>query len=174
MGLSDNGVSPESVNRILRTGEPHVARGLCSDSISDNIANVWILTDSRASIQYLSHWISAGDKTSWNILDVVGRLSSRHSIYFQWIRSHIGLNGNGIADSLAKSSTADALQGDACLTFAELSSIKRMELDALRRVPPAHPWYFGRKPRWRHQLNIPKDWQTALSRFFSGPIKSYF
>ncbi|GFU05356.1 hypothetical protein TNCV_1052341 [Trichonephila clavipes] len=84
------------------------------------------------------------------------------TIYFQWIPSHIGLNGNKIVDSLAKSATADALRGDACLTLAELSSIKRMELNALCRVPPTYPWYFGRKPRWCHQLNIPRDRQTVL------------
>ncbi|GFW29567.1 hypothetical protein TNCV_1549781 [Trichonephila clavipes] len=80
--------------------------------------------------------------TSLNILDVVA--SSRHSIYFQWVSSHIGLNGNEIADSLAKSVTADALRSDARLTFAELSSIKRMEFNALWREPNAQPWYFGK------------------------------
>ncbi|GFS76089.1 uncharacterized protein TNCV_4666851 [Trichonephila clavipes] len=51
---------------------------------------------------------------------------------------HIGFNGNEIADSLAKSATVNALRGDACLTFAELFFIKRMELNALWRVLPAH------------------------------------
>ncbi|GFW93470.1 autophagy protein 5 [Trichonephila clavipes] len=47
-----------------------------------------------------------------------------------------------------------------------------MELNALWRVPPGHPWYFGRKPRWCHKLNIPVDHQMTLSRLFSGHIKS--
>ncbi|GFX19784.1 RNase H domain-containing protein [Trichonephila clavipes] len=129
------------------------------DTASDLVfRDIWILTDSRASIQPLSHWTIIGDTTSLNILN-----SSRHSIYFP---SHIGWNGKEIADSLAKSATADALRGDAYLTFAELSSIKRMHF------APAHPWYFGRKPPWCHQLNIPRDRQTALSRFFNGHIKS--
>ncbi|GFS75258.1 autophagy protein 5 [Trichonephila clavipes] len=42
-----------------------------------------------------------------------------------------------------------------------------MELNALWRVPLAHPWYFGKKPRWCHQLNSPTDRHTALSRLFS-------
>ncbi|GFS88541.1 RNase H domain-containing protein [Trichonephila clavipes] len=101
----------------------------------------------------------------------VFQLPIRHSIYIQWVPSHIVLSGNEIADSLAKSATTDALRGDACLTFDELSSIKRTELNALWRVTPAHPWYFGRNPRWCHQLNIPKDRKTAISRFFRGHIK---
>ncbi|GFU82409.1 hypothetical protein TNCV_2462921 [Trichonephila clavipes] len=58
-----------------------------------------------ASIQHLSHWTTVGDKTSPNIFDLVVQLSSRHFIYFQWIPSHIGLNSNEIASSLAKSAT---------------------------------------------------------------------
>ncbi|GFW33150.1 hypothetical protein TNCV_2110781 [Trichonephila clavipes] len=53
----------------------------------------------------------------------------------KWVPSHIGLNGNEIADSLAKSSTAEALWVDVSLTSAELSSVKRMELNARWRVP---------------------------------------
>ncbi|GFW50312.1 autophagy protein 5 [Trichonephila clavipes] len=100
------------------------------------------------------------------------RLSSRHSIYFQWVPSLIELNGNEIADNLAKSATDDTLRGDTGLTFAELFFIKRIEVNALWRILPTHPWDFGKKPCWCHQLNIPRDQQTALSRFFSSHIKS--
>ncbi|GFV27888.1 hypothetical protein TNCV_1115971, partial [Trichonephila clavipes] len=65
------------------------------------------------------------------------------TLYFQCVPSNIGLNGNEIADSLAKSATADALHGDTCLTFAEIPSVKRIELNALWRIPSAYPWYFG-------------------------------
>ncbi|GFW55197.1 RNase H domain-containing protein [Trichonephila clavipes] len=69
------------------------------------------------------------------------RLISRHSIYFQWVSSHIGWGGNEIGDSLAKSVTADTLQGDTGLTFAEFSFGKRIEVNALWRMPSAHPWH---------------------------------
>ncbi|GFS64994.1 uncharacterized protein TNCV_1584751 [Trichonephila clavipes] len=145
-GISENGVHIETPHRtfdikirnlnycsVFRSELIAIYKGLkFIDTASDLVfRDIWILTDSRASIQPLSHWTTFGDMTSLNILDVVVRLSSRHSIYFQWVPSHIGLNDNEIADSLAKSATADALQGDACLTFSELSSIKRMELNAL-------------------------------------------
>ncbi|GFX02498.1 hypothetical protein TNCV_194761 [Trichonephila clavipes] len=85
--------------------------------------------------------------------------------FLQCVPSHIGLNDNKITDSLSKFATAEALLGDASLTYAEISSIKRMELNALWRLPPAHPWYFGRKFCWCPELKNSRDRQTALSRF---------
>ncbi|GFU67056.1 autophagy protein 5 [Trichonephila clavipes] len=91
------------------------------DTASDLVfRDIWILTGSRASIQNLSYWTTVGDMTSLNILDVVVQLS-RYSIYFQWVPSHIGLNGNETADSLVKFATADTLRGNTCLTIVELS-----------------------------------------------------
>ncbi|GFX36274.1 uncharacterized protein TNCV_4931871 [Trichonephila clavipes] len=88
------------------------------DTASDLVfRDIWILTDSRASIQHLSHWAAIGDLTSLNILDVVWFDILLDTIFFQWVSFHIGLNGNDIADSLAKSATTEALRGDACLNF---------------------------------------------------------
>ncbi|GFV91661.1 hypothetical protein TNCV_4762261 [Trichonephila clavipes] len=42
--------------------------------------NVWILTDSRASVQHLSNWTSIGDQTSLDIL--------------KWVPSYVGIDGN--------------------------------------------------------------------------------
>ncbi|GFV03603.1 hypothetical protein TNCV_3514411, partial [Trichonephila clavipes] len=53
------------------------------------------------------------------------------SIGIKWVDLHIGLNGNDVADSLAKFATSDALRGDTCLTSAQLFSIKMIELNAL-------------------------------------------
>ncbi|GFX45816.1 hypothetical protein TNCV_934551 [Trichonephila clavipes] len=98
--------------------------------------DIWILMDSSSSIQHFSHRTTVGDDTTLNILHLVVRLSS---VYFQWVSSNIGLNVNEIADCLFKFATANTLQGNAYLTFTELSSIKRMELNALWRVLPVHP-----------------------------------
>ncbi|GFY36333.1 hypothetical protein TNCV_3450361 [Trichonephila clavipes] len=70
---------------------------------------------------------------SFLLPNLVVRFSSRHSMYFQWVATHIRLNGIEIADKLA---TADTLRANTCLTFAELSSILRIELNALWRIPP--------------------------------------
>ncbi|GFX78286.1 uncharacterized protein TNCV_5136331 [Trichonephila clavipes] len=40
-------------------------------------------TEKLPSIQHLSNWTTVGGKKSLNILDLVVRLSFRHSIYFQ-------------------------------------------------------------------------------------------
>ncbi|GFW99546.1 autophagy protein 5 [Trichonephila clavipes] len=76
-----------------------------------------------------------------------------------------------IADSLVKSAVLIS-RGNTCRIFDELSSTKRIALNALWRTPLAHLWYFGKRPRWCHRLNIPKNQQTPLSRFFNGHIKS--
>ncbi|GFU86789.1 uncharacterized protein TNCV_477761 [Trichonephila clavipes] len=109
--------------------------------------DIWILTDSRASIQHLSRWTIIGDMASLNILNIVVRLSSGVYDYFQWVPFHNGLNGNEISESLAKSGTADTFRSDTCLTFTELFSIKKIELNTLWRLPLAHPWHFGKKLR---------------------------
>ncbi|GFY10419.1 autophagy protein 5 [Trichonephila clavipes] len=125
-------------------------------------------------MQHLSNWTTVGDMTSLNALDLVVRLSSRCAMHFQRVPFHIRLYVNEIADCLPKSVTADTLQGYSCLTFTEISSIKRMGLNALWRVPPAHSWYFGEKRfHWWYQLNIPRNQQTVLSHFFSDHIKPF-
>ncbi|GFV94615.1 hypothetical protein TNCV_3826821 [Trichonephila clavipes] len=102
---------------ILLVGGKRIPRGV--ECCGRGPGDIWILTDSRASKQHLSHWTNNGGMTSLNILDVVVRLSSRHFIYFQWVPSHIGLNGNEMTKLRVKSATTDILRGDACLTFAE-------------------------------------------------------
>ncbi|GFT19642.1 hypothetical protein TNCV_2535101 [Trichonephila clavipes] len=46
--------------------------------------DVWIRSDSHASVQHLSNWTSFGDQTSLDILNLLGRISSDHRVHFQW------------------------------------------------------------------------------------------
>ncbi|GFX47882.1 RNase H domain-containing protein [Trichonephila clavipes] len=46
--------------------------GMHIETPDDTRWDIWILTDSRASIQHLSRWTTVGDMTSLNILDVGG------------------------------------------------------------------------------------------------------
>ncbi|GFW12479.1 hypothetical protein TNCV_817321 [Trichonephila clavipes] len=56
---------------------------MCGLSFINNIrdlavSEIWILTDSRSSIQHLSNWPSIGDSTSRSILHLFQQLSDRH------------------------------------------------------------------------------------------------
>ncbi|GFX44480.1 RNase H domain-containing protein [Trichonephila clavipes] len=85
---------------------------MCGLSLINNtrdqaFSEIWILTDSRSSIQHLSTWPSIGDSTSRRILHLFQQLSDRHPIHLQWVPSHVGLPGNEVADDLAKAATRD-------------------------------------------------------------------
>ncbi|GFX82139.1 hypothetical protein TNCV_2707691 [Trichonephila clavipes] len=60
--------------------------------------------DSRSAIQLLSNLQSVRDNVGVSILTKLKRLSTSHQIHLQWIPSHIDLEGNEIADTLAKAS----------------------------------------------------------------------
>ncbi|GFU79878.1 RNase H domain-containing protein [Trichonephila clavipes] len=83
---------------------------MCGLSFINNIrdlavSEIWILTDSRSSIQHLSNWPFIGDSTSRSILHLFQQLSDRHPIHLQRVPSHAGLLGSEVADDLAKAAT---------------------------------------------------------------------
>ncbi|GFX15679.1 RNase H domain-containing protein [Trichonephila clavipes] len=87
-----------------------IRRGLqCAAQLEDRFQEIWILTDSRASIQHLANWGDIGDQTSLDILSLLHDLSSGHSIHFQWIPSHVGIEGNERADFLARTAAAEGV-----------------------------------------------------------------
>ncbi|GFU64002.1 RNase H domain-containing protein [Trichonephila clavipes] len=133
--------------------------------------DVWILTDSRASVQSLSNWTSIGNQTSLDILNLIDRISSNHCVHFQQVPSHVGIDGNEKADFLARTAAEEEVSPVGYLTFSELSSLKKIELHHLRRTSPSHPWYFGRNPGGSFKL-MPRKYQSAFSRFVSGHIKA--
>ncbi|GFU56934.1 RNase H domain-containing protein [Trichonephila clavipes] len=128
--------------------------------------DVWILTDSRASVQHLSNWISIGDQTSLDILNLLDQISIKHCAHFQGIPSHVGIDGNEKADFLARTAAEEELSLTGYLTFSDLSSLKKIELDHLGRTPICHPWYFGRNPGGSFRL-MHRKYQTVFSRFAS-------
>ncbi|GFU71305.1 putative RNA-directed DNA polymerase from transposon BS [Trichonephila clavipes] len=80
---------------VLRSELIAIRRGLqCAAHLEDRFQEIWILTDSRASIQHLANWDDIGHQTSLDILSLLHDLSSGHSIHFQWIPSHVGIEGN--------------------------------------------------------------------------------
>ncbi|GFS81562.1 uncharacterized protein NPIL_172391 [Nephila pilipes] len=68
--------------------------------------DIWILTDSRSSIQHLQNWLRIGDRASFSKLILLQKLSFCHNVHFQWILSHISISDDEVADTLAKEGTS--------------------------------------------------------------------
>ncbi|GFX29513.1 RNase H domain-containing protein [Trichonephila clavipes] len=70
---------------VFRTKPIAIMCGLSFINIIRDLAfsGIWILTDSRSSIQHLSNWPSIGDSTSRSILHLFQQLSDRHPIHRQ-------------------------------------------------------------------------------------------
>ncbi|GFV05680.1 RNase H domain-containing protein, partial [Trichonephila clavipes] len=78
--------------------------------------DVWILTDSRASVQHLSNWTYIEDQTSVDIINLLGRISSNYRVHFQWVPSHVGIDGNEKADFLARTAVEKEVSPTGYLT----------------------------------------------------------
>ncbi|GFU96725.1 RNase H domain-containing protein [Trichonephila clavipes] len=115
----------------------------CAAQLEDRFQAIWILTDSRASIQHLANWGDIGDQTSLDRLSLHD-LSSGHSMHFQWIPSHVGIEGNERADFLARTAAVEGVSPRGNLTFSEISTISKLELNRQIKTPPTHAWYFAK------------------------------
>ncbi|GBM49119.1 hypothetical protein AVEN_77062-1 [Araneus ventricosus] len=104
---------------------------------------IWILTDSRSSIQHLANWHRIRDNTGMNILNRLKSLSVSYRIHLQWIPSHVNIHGNEIADALAKAGADDASVPSAPLTYLELFSRAKRRNKTIWLIPPEHHWYQG-------------------------------
>ncbi|GFS81206.1 RNase H domain-containing protein [Trichonephila clavipes] len=119
---------------------------VCGLSFINNIRDlavfeIWILTDSRSSIQHLSNWPAIGDRTSSSILHLFQQLSDRHPIHLQRVPSHVGLLGNEIADDLVKTATSNPVDPEdhMVLTSTEIYSMAKELICRTWVVRPVHP-----------------------------------
>ena len=92
------------------------------------------LTDNRNSIQYWSTWSRVRDKAGVVILQHLYRLSAKCVIYLQWIPSHVGIYRNEIADTLTKQGTTDPLPKNLALTFMEIFSIRKRNVQKKKNL----------------------------------------
>ncbi|GBO00697.1 hypothetical protein AVEN_271573-1 [Araneus ventricosus] len=172
--------------------------GLETIMSESNFGDLWILTDSRISIQYcdvvrprvqvatlagpilaavldssqyLRNWTYIGDKTSLSILQKLKLISLQRDVHFQWTPSHIDIHGNELADNLAKEGSSHPIPSSSEITFPELFSRGKVQNKEEWLEPPSHHCYRGRKPGLA--LSLPCDRQsiTCFSRLASGHLK---
>ncbi|GFX99677.1 RNase H domain-containing protein [Trichonephila clavipes] len=143
----------------------------CAAQLEDRFQEIWILTDSRASIQHLANWGDIGDQTSLEIPSLLHDLSSGHSIHFKWIPSHVGIEGNERADFLARTAAVEGVIPRGNLTFSEISTISKLELNRQIKIPPSHAWYFAKCPGESFRFSS-RPLQSTYSRFLSGHTRA--
>ncbi|XP_054719197.1 uncharacterized protein LOC129228541 [Uloborus diversus] len=146
----------EGLNQILHSTD-------CSD--------IWILTDSRSSIQHLQDWNQVNDLVSIQIINMLKTISKRRDVHLQWIPSHVNIPGNETADALAKRGCSEMATTDYDLTFEEIFSAAKNRDRHVWLAPPAHSWYSRPKPGGALRFKADRQDQTAISRLFSGHLK---
>ncbi|GBN96998.1 hypothetical protein AVEN_259681-1 [Araneus ventricosus] len=107
-----------------------------------------------------------------NILNKLKGLSVSYRIYLQWIPSHVNIQGNEIADALAKAGVDDASVPSAPLTYLELFSRAKSGNVTIWLIPPEHLWYQCSRPGGCLSIDWSRRDQTTLTRFLSGHIRS--
>ncbi|GFX88831.1 RNase H domain-containing protein [Trichonephila clavipes] len=86
--------------------------------------SIWILTDSRSSIQYLKSWLKIMDSTGLDILSQLVKLGQRKKVCLQWIPSHVGVPENEAADELAGRGCDLPNPSSTVLTHSEIHSFQ--------------------------------------------------
>ncbi|GBL73124.1 hypothetical protein AVEN_159212-1 [Araneus ventricosus] len=111
---------------------------------------------------------------STGYLRYLGNATSRTRSY-GLIPSHINIQGNEIADVLARAGADDASVPSAPLTYLELFSRAKSRNETIWLIPPVHHWYRGSRPGGCLSIvsiNCSRRDQTTLTRFLSGHIRS--
>ncbi|GFS47108.1 RNase H domain-containing protein [Trichonephila clavipes] len=78
--------------------------------------NIWILTDSRSSIQHLQNWTRVDDPGIIRITNKLRTITKYGDVHFQLIPSHVNVPGNEVADFLAKRRCSEIVTTDYALT----------------------------------------------------------
>ncbi|GBN00540.1 hypothetical protein AVEN_61449-1 [Araneus ventricosus] len=102
-------------------------------------SDIYILTDSKSSIQYLKSWPEIRENP-------VKRLFPKLLVCSQWIPSHVGVFDNEEADVLAKEGSALPSATSSELFTSEIYSIHKARANSAWKSPPAHDWYAGNRP----------------------------
>ncbi|GBO09923.1 hypothetical protein AVEN_27656-1, partial [Araneus ventricosus] len=82
------------------------------------------------------------------------------------------IQGNEIADTLAKAGADDVSVPSAPPTYLELFSRAKGRNKTIWLIPPVHHWYQGSRPGGCLSIDCSRRDQTTLIRFLSGHIRS--
>ncbi|GFT91313.1 RNase H domain-containing protein [Trichonephila clavipes] len=134
--------------------------------------SIWILTDSRSSIQYLKNWPKIMDSTGLDILSKLVMLGQRKQVCLQWIPSHVGVPGNEAADELAGRGCDLPNPSSTVLTHTEIPSFQRNKINLTWRNPPAHHWYSAKSTGLSIQCRSSRAHQTTLACLRSSHLRS--
>ncbi|GFW04848.1 RNase H domain-containing protein [Trichonephila clavipes] len=83
----------------------------------------------------------------------------------QWVPSHVDLEGNEIADTLAKAGTCEVPKPLAPLIFLEIFSRTKHQNKTAWIVPPEHHWDQCSRPGGSPTHGFKRQDQTLLARF---------
>ncbi|GBN38820.1 hypothetical protein AVEN_24534-1 [Araneus ventricosus] len=109
-----------------------------------------------------------------NVLNRFKSLSVSYRIHLQWIPSHVNIQGNEIADALAKAGADDASVPSAPLTYLELLSRAKSRNKTIWLIPPMLHWYQGSQPGGCRSIDCSRRDQTILrSLTFSDNSKCF-
>ncbi|GBM83815.1 hypothetical protein AVEN_180769-1 [Araneus ventricosus] len=152
--------------------EPLAIREALNFTLHFENSDIYVLTDSKSSIQYLKNWPEIREKTGQEVVSKIATLSQKSEVCFQWIPSHVGVFGNEEADVLAKEGSALPSASSSELFMSEIYSIHKAIANSAWRNPPTHDWYAGNRSGLSLQSVGTRSAQTALARLRSGHIKS--
>ncbi|GBM92737.1 hypothetical protein AVEN_11997-1 [Araneus ventricosus] len=89
-----------------------------------------------------------------------------------WKSRFLLIQGNEIADALAKAGADDASVPSAPLTYLELFSRAKSRNETIWLIPPVHHWYQGSRPGGCLSADCSRRDQTTFTLFLSGRIRS--
>ncbi|GBL80252.1 hypothetical protein AVEN_92188-1 [Araneus ventricosus] len=135
-------------------------------------SDIFVLTDSKSSIQYLKNWPEIREKTGQEVVSKIATLSQKSRVCFQWIPFYVGIFGNEEADVLAKEGSALPSASSSELFTSEIYYIHMAIANSAWKNPPTHDWYAGNRPGLSLQSVGTRSAQTALARLCSGHIKT--
>ncbi|UYV60306.1 hypothetical protein LAZ67_1000788 [Cordylochernes scorpioides] len=131
--------------------------------------NIRILSDSISVIQHIKDIDSAKDKTTTKIIKILKKISQENQITFQWIPSHVNIDGNEMADQLAKEGCKGQPENSQ-LTYSKISSIHKQKIISLWKSTLNHPWYTP-IPNIFSFHTLTREEQMAISRLQTGHLR---